>query len=955
MKTNDTVQPASLERLLGERSESADSEASIESLSPEQLDPRHLLAIATTTDNGLNNLADEIDWDAFIDILGELDEEAEMRLLVRLVRHLGTRTTAGIDSAAGIEAIGDRVHELRYDHPNVFLAFLHELNSLLRRDSSTEAVRAAEEVFRQVAAEDDRVSSERVKTFRERDIRSRLVDPTISPEAVVSLLETLQKESPADVPTEMLIDLLYPLRNQYDADVEAAALRTIESWAAQFSDATDDTVETLESFLAGERNDLPPLLMMELVAVGYVAPAIVEWLVDLPRIEERQAVVTAAFDTLETISGIRDSSEQLCSFLLDAPLEERAMHAGIDMLGSILVGLVPYQRTENPVQEDHFKQLFFTDEELSVDEIVRETLQQITNGETYPSEVRAHAARTWLSVRPPEIHEALWEIDPSKIGEDPVVDAKLEAAANHRLVEFVDAIEEFWESAEPSSNQMLSLVETLDELETQDIIRVMLTPAFDYDDQSVREAARDALVESGYEAEVKREAKRRNVLDRIAARYDTMSDATETDREIRDRTGNQLATEENRKQKRLESSRATARSVDTLTNFRSEGATNMLRLGPLFDALEEIEAHIKEVVRQVEQLESEIESEYQKAQRIADDIEQTEREIDTTENDLDQARSRKQELENRIQELKRDIIPGLEREVEQYEDKIRQVKKKIREVERKEPSKPIRETEENVAKYKRQMDQWQSEMRSLERDLQSLQSDRDSTQRELNNARDERRDCQSELGTVESNISQLESKLRSLRDDHRELCGQLDASQNRIDQHRARVEELADELTRLREEYEKYKSRIDSIVSELQSIRSRATSKHRQLANQSQQAREDAADLRDQLGLLASSQADARDRRADLIDRVASLTDRLEVDHDEFESLGNRTETETPTADTEAYDRATDTEDAQYESNVAKWRLDSILRRSVEREAVSKASEDTTARVEQRLTEVEER
>jgi hypothetical protein len=88
---------------------------------------------------------------------------------------------------------------------------------------------------------------------------------------------------------------------------------------------------------------------------------------------------------------------------------------------------------------------------------------------------------------------------------------------------------------------------------------------------------------------------------------------------------------------------------------------------------------------------------------------------------------------------------------------------------------------------------------------------------------------------------------------------------------------------------------------------------------------------------------------------VASLTDRLEVDHEEFESLGNRTETETPTADTEAYDRATDTKDAQYESNVAKWRLDSILRRSVEREVISKASEDTTARVEQRLTEVEGR
>lgn len=938
MSSDRALTPETLERFLAGRADDREGSALSGAFNPDELEPRHLLAVATTTEDGIDGLPGEMDWETFLETFERLDEDEELRVLVRLVRHLGSRTAAGIESEAGVEAIGERSYELRHDHPHVFISFLHEIHSLLRRDTSTEAVSAVEEQFRRVAEADDRVSNDRIETFREHDIRSRLVDPTLGTEARVSLLETLGEESITEVPTELLIDVLYPLRNHYDADVERTALETLRTWAREFQSqqSPDDAVERLESYLAGETDDLPSLVLAELVVVGYVGPAVVDWLVDLTRVEQRQPVVETAFETLQAISGLHGHAERLCEFVLESDLEADTLHAGIDLLGEVLVGLTPHQHKETPVQDDHMRHVFFSDDELAVDETVRETLQTIVDGAgvAYDPEVSAHAAQVWLSVRPPEIHEALWEIDPDAIGSDPVAEAKIEAAAEHRLVEFADAVEHLWEAGEADPDRLEPLVAALDELETHEIVHVLLDPAFEHEYEAVRERAREALVESGYEAEVVREAQRRTVLDRIASRYDTMSDATDTDREIRDRTDTQLSTEGDRKRARVESARATARSVDTLASFRATGATRMLQLAPLFDELRELAALIRTVRQAIEELVEAVEQERATAEEIRDKIRSTENRIESLERDLEDARDRKRELEDRVRELDNEIIPELSSRISDGYDELHELKNK------KEPS---RLQYDDPDRYESDRERWENAVRSLESDIEALENDRTEAKNERGKIRN------THLPNVKSEISDMESDIKSLYGEWDTLKTELENSRGRIGGYRDSYESLVDDLHELRQRYERVKQSVEEIVSDLREVIREKTSRHADLDGQARDARSRASELRDRLGTLDKRQANAHSRREGIGDRVELLTDRLSEDHDDLEDAGERTNEESPAADAEAYDRAGEVADEQYRRNVANWRLDSILRRSVEADAVEEEAPEIADQADRRV------
>ena len=938
MSSDRTLTPDRLERFLAGRADEAEGSALSGAFDPDELEPRHLLAVATTTEGGIDGLPGEMDWETFLEAFERLDDEEELRVLVRLVRHLGSRTNAGVESEAGVKAIGDRAYELRHDHPHVFISFLHEIHSLLRRDTSSEAVAAAEEQFRRVTEADDRVSNDRIEAFREDDIRRRLVDPTLGTQPRISLLETLAEESITEVPTELVIDVLYPLRNHYDADVERAALETLGTWAREFQShqSPEDAVERLESYLAGETDELPSLLVAELVVVGYVGPAIVDWLVDLTRVEQRQPVVETAFETLRAIGGLRGHAERLCEFILENDLDADAAHAGIDVLGEILVGLTPHQHTETPAQDDHMRHVFFSDDELAVDETIRETLQTIVDGAgtEFDPEVSAHAARVWLSVRPPEIHEALWEIDPDAVGSDPVVEAKIEAAVDHRLVEFADAVERLWEAGDNDPERLEPLVAALDELETTDIVRVLLDPAFEHEHESVRERAREALVESGYEAEVVREAQRRTVLDRIDSRYDTMSDATDTDREIRDRTGTQLSAEGDRKRARVESARATARSVDTLASFRATGATRMLQLAPLFDQLQELASRIQTVREAIQELVEAVERELATAEEIRDDIRRAEDRIESAERDLEEAKDRKRELEGRARELDNEVIPELSSRINDGRDDLHELKNH---------KKPSKFQYDDADRYESAVREWKQDVRSLKSDIESLENDR-------REARDERSEIRNtHLPNVRSEISDLETKIDGLYDDWDALKAKLENSAERIAGYSDRYESLRSDLQDLRREYERVAESVDEIVSDLREVVREKTSRHADLDERARDARSRASDLRDRLGTLGQRQTDARDRRERIGDRVELLTDRLSEDHDDLEDAGERTNEETPAADADAYDRAGEAADEQYRRNVENWRLDSILRRSVEAAAVEEEAPEIADQAHRRV------
>ncbi|WP_058364851.1 hypothetical protein [Haloparvum sedimenti] len=936
MSDRGQADPGQLERFLSNR----EGESGV---NPGELRPRHLVAVATTTDDGLASLDEEFDWAGLLEALSELEADEQSRWLRRLVRNLGTRTAAGIESEEGVRALGDRAYGLRHRNPEVFISFLDEVQSLLRYDTSSKGISAAEEEFRRLAEIGDRRSDERVAAFRERDIQQRLVDPNLGADSRISLLRTLGDEPLADVPTRMVVDVLYPLRNHYDAAVEKAALDTYEKWAKQLDDrrTAEEAIELLEDDLAGDLDELPPSMVTGIVMSGYVGPAIVEWLRELPRIESRQEVVVSAFETLEHVSGLRGCADDICSFLLRDAHEDETVHAGIDVLESVLVGLEPRQETETPAQTDHMRGVFFTEAELGVDETVRSTLQTIVESSSYSEAVSAHAASAWLSVRPPEIQRLLWEIDVEDVGESAVADAKLEAAADHRLVEFVDVAADLWDAAEGDADKRLRLVDALDRLESREIVDVLLDPAFDADDEELRRAARETLVDAGYESEVERESQRRTTADRIETRFDAMSTATDIDREIRDRTEERTSTEDERKRAGLEAAEAASKSVDNLSTFRSQGATRMLKLAPLFDRLKELEEAIRELVGRIDSLRGEVQTERDEAKRIEREITSVESDIDAAEGDLDSARREKDDVENRIQELQHDIIPSLEQEVGSLQREFRQL-------DGKEPSPRDFSGENWREQYERRHDEWERKMGEINREIEKLEGKQNDAETELSNRK-------SDLRRLNGDISDLEDELRRLRDDHRGLESDLEESLQRIDGYRRELEERQSELREIREEYDRVQARVDDIVGELNGVRQSARSREATLQERGETARSRADSLRGTLRSLAETQSEAVDRRARQAEHVRELAARLDADHDDLADLGERTRAEVPEADVAAVESAERARKHQYRRNETAWRLDSVFRRAVEADRVADVDPELADRAAERVEGGEER
>jgi predicted nucleic acid-binding Zn-ribbon protein len=917
MTTDESIRPADLERFLTGRQEETQDETS---MSLEELSPRHLIVVATSTQGHLDELDGELDWEQLIAALDALPEDEQARWLRELIRRLGPVSGLGIET--GIRELGSHAYELRHRHPHIYTCYLRELRRLLRTEEDTEIGTAAEEQFRRLAAENDRTSDERTEEFYQQDLRDRLVDPNLGSESRISLLETLADDSVEELRPDIVIDVLYPLRNHYDSAVEVAALGVIESWAVELDGTVpdDEIIQSLEATLAGEDADLSSELVIELLLSGYVGPAVINWLRNLPNVSDRQHIVSAAFDALHPIPGLLEYSDAICTFILAHSHEDDTIQAGIDLLESLLLGLSPDQPTEQPAQDDHIRRVFFTDEELGFDRTIRDTFRTIVRDESYSREIRAHALKTWLSARPPETHDVLWEIDAGGIGDDPLVEAKLEAVAEHRLIEFVDVIEEMWDEVSDDAAKQEQLVDTLSQLGIREIVQILLSPAFDYDNPALRDAAQEALSENGYEAELVRERQRRRLLEYIEARYEAMAAVTDTDQEIRNRKHERLAVEADRKQAQVTASEALSQSVDELTQFRAQGTTIVFQLAAEFDTLEELAQQIDELrVEQVE-LQNQVQDERDEADRIATELQSVENDIDRTESDLADAEREREQLQNEI--------PQLERRITELETDVNRLEGEIRGHERQEPSPPVIDDEDRQREYERNHREWERQLEQLRGNLESTRAELQSTEDDLRQARERNRELQ-------NTIRDFRNQLEQLRNRHAELSIELDESNQRIDQYTTRLEEITQQLQQLNTEYEQCQQRIDQSIDQLSAHRQEMENERSSLTQQYQEASSAAADARSQLQSLADAQSSARDDRHDQNERIQQLEEQVTTGHEEFDEAGQRTRVESIEADERAFQASRHRANQEYIENVNRWRLDSVLRRAIDADVIN--------------------
>lgn len=918
MRTDESFGPADLDRLLASRERTAedDGDSGVEhSISPSDLQPRHLIAAMTMTDQ-TDPSGQVFDWESVLDVVGELPGEEEAEWLTGVVRRFGGFHSTSSSTVSGIRALGDHVYEMRHTYPHVYVTYLHELHSLLRSSASSEVMETAESRFQHFATKGDAVSSERVREFYERDVSDRLVNPTVGKNSRLSTLQSLSSRSIDEVDSGIPMQLLFPLRNDYDADIEREALRVIEEWARTFETSTvsQSTIETLEPLLEGDQEELPPRLVTELIVSRYLAPEVVDWLTQLPKVEERQEVVRAAFEALEPVAGLRDCGEELCQFLLERSHDEETMSAGIDLLKSIQVGIAPHHRTDDPAQDDHIRQERFIEAELAVDRTIRRTLQAIAEDDTEPDSVRAHAMRVWLSARPPELHEQFWDISPSDVGEDPVTDAKLEVAADQHLVEVVAKIEELWAGGSDDPDRLSSLTNVLSELGVREIVSLLLEPAFDHDDSSIREQAQEALLDNEYEAEIDRESTRRSIVERIGDRFEAARAASDLEEDVRQRKTERLSKETDRQDARVTASRTTSRSADVLVSFRARGTEFMLRLAPLFDRLEELADQIDTLERQQSELQSEIQQQRDEAQRLVDEIESVESDIENTENEIDRAQSELQACENEISDLDSQIATA-ERERDRIENN---------------PPRQQGIGEEARKKYERELEDWKRK--------------RDEARRAVESLKDEQRQNRQRFRELQNEIDSLQQQLRQLQNKHDRLSQELDASKRRREEHVNRLAEVESRLDELQQARQECQRQIDDIVGKLDGVRDEARTKREQLLDRQREASSEASRLRGEAKQLVREQSNAISEQRKRKERVGQLKEQIDDDQKTFQEDGSRTRDESIEADETAIEASIRRYLDHNDENVQHWRLDSAVRRVVEAEPFEEAESEHVER-----------
>lgn len=677
-------------------------------------------------------------------------------------------------------AIAQAIIDGRHLWPHLYIRFIQESHTRLQLQLPDHAAQSIQRFLEDVTLQSDDDFKPIIRRLQNRRLKQNLVSLSIPPSTILSTLEIFHERKLEDLTLEELVSHFHPLQHSHNPDIINAVLQNLTGWVKEFPLHREDPalLEILIQFRDPENEDFPdldPALRNQLIVTYLFPKELFDHLILFKNEDYYPRIIETIFRTFHLIPGYRDLAPAVCKFVRKYPLKEATRLAAVDLLTGMLTCHVEYPCTSIRRTTDHYRRIFQVERELLPDREIRSTLHTLAYRMDMPQSVRRHAFHSLLRSRPPDLLELLREGSHEDISDVPLLQAKLDATSEIKVLDYTDIIRNLWEAPQGTAIRT-DLIRVLASLGHREIVNILLPASFDVLQKETAQQAREALQNTGYSAEVEREGDRLHLLDLSA----------EQERAIRKLSGlsedlKALNSEIHDMNADLLNSRAL--SVSILSQLlhsdiylRVKGSETALKLAVEYRILREISAKIAPLEREIRALIAlinvqidiansllfrivQVENEMDECER---GIQQCEWEIDSCNNEIQNAESRAGSARSRLNSLSRPSwYGGSQSDREAYESECRSYDNAVGNFEQEIAS---ADADAHAARSRRasaedQLYAYQSRLASLERQYNALGI---------------------ELAAVEGQIAGLNVRLNSLRRQLADLQQQFRACEARI-------------------------------------------------------------------------------------------------------------------------------------------------------------------------------
>jgi len=656
-------------------------------------------------------------------------------------------------------------------------------------------------------------------------------------------LEVLGKRKINEINFELIGAHLSPIVNlnhKGAKEVVHMALGNIEAWAKNFPKSFDDlnaqTVSIHKWHKKKDKKAVDDITWKQIGMNNIFMPELVSALVN----PGKNVCDTARlFDVLKYFNGIRswrkDYSHlrKITAFILEARNEKEETNfpfsSAIQFLKSHLTGLDLYKPTkEDESKTDRFRKGLLSKLNLDADNIIKQTLLQISQNTNLKDSVRSEAWGVIISSFPADLLELLiGNIEEIKLS-GTILNGVLKNLEDINAFSTFAILEDLWKQKDrydlTTAKQIAS---TLGAIGSYDIISLLMPTVFEDGSTELRAAVKEILITHGFTSEVERETFRRDILKSHQIEKQVLTEIVNTETSLKSSAVRLKKTQVDINEKNFELT-AAGNEIDNFTVLKK------LELAESAIELSKLKGKTNIVLREIGKLESE----------IAELSRRLENKVDKSNNALEQARSLERKIEEREKELKRteEKIEDEERNISNLEARIKKSNKNLDglNADLKIADGETNQFEKNLHNVQVKFETTQSKIRNLESQARGEKNDDPaaynttksrikSIKRELDDLKSGRKAAEKALSKHNSKIDKLQRKLESERRSIDDNTDAIQRSNRNIEEYEHRLVTLKDEIARYKSDHKNLAKKIRKINIDIDEYRNEIGSQKRSL------------------------------------------------------------------------------------------------------------------------------
>ncbi len=585
---------------------------------------------------------------------------------------------------------------------------------------------------------------------------------------------------------------------------------------------------------------------------------------------ESEDILISGLGLLERLPLVRLRSTELCDFILRPGMHRRSAavwQAFLELIGALVTGLADFVLTREALERQQARLNLLRRSLLEHDGRLRALLHRLATDDGLRLSSDAAVER--------QVRETAWRIllrslpqDRTRLYEEGLVRhggrlffATLEEGSHSQRRELWPLVHAHWDellasstAAEERRTRLLALTAVFRRTRDFDAVQddggelgPILGLVFDEEDDEVRRAAEEAVIEAGYQLELARERQRRELLasrDQLTASNRRVVEyETEVGRLAQELT----AAQTRRAEHSLE--------VQELLQHRDVHITDgWLSTANLQVDLEEVRAELAAALDRAQQqlrllrgLQQRMQEELARCRQIHDAIDNLVHQEDHQERLIEQLGVERQRASGRLAQVASELDSA---------------RRELSHLQASPPARPIdygdedRNRQEEAA-YRNRYNRWQGEIAALRRGIASLEG---------------------ENATCEQTIASCERRIRAARAELRRLRQQIEATQQRLQAVRQQVTVLGQEFGRQQATCQAIRQEIHRLQGEVSRLADRLDVQRREIREQVDhntasigQQQEELDGLQQQLRSLS----DDLNRTGDALDRQRTNSQRL--------------------------------------------------------------------------------